>query len=59
MIYLPIYEYQCSNGHNQVVAAPINADHEKPDKCDKCGENLVRLFGSPSVQFKGTGWGKD
>lgn len=59
MIYLPIYEYQCSNGHNLVVSAPINSDHEKPEKCGECGEDLVRIFGVPGVQFKGTGWGKD
>ena len=48
---MPIYEYQCSNGHNLVVSSPINVDHKKPEKCGECGEDLVRIFGSPSVQF--------
>lgn len=59
MIYLPIYEYQCSNNHYLVISASITETPEVPEKCDKCGENLVRLFGSVGVQFKGSGWGKD
>lgn len=59
MIYLPIYEYECSNGHNLVVSQPIGEDLVVPEKCGECGENLVRLFGVPSVRFKGSGWGKD
>jgi len=56
---MPIYEYQCSNGHYLVVAASINDKPDVPVKCEECGEDLVRLFGSVGVQFKGKGWGKD
>lgn len=49
----------CSNGHNLVVSKPIGEDLVVPEKCEECGDNLVRVFGSPSVQFKGSGWGKD
>lgn len=59
MIYLPVYEYKCSNGHVQIFTESIQVEHKVPEKCEKCGEDLVRLFGTPSVQFKGTGWGKD
>lgn len=59
MTSLPIYEYKCDNGHTQIFTESIQVEHKAPEKCDKCGENLVRLFGSPSVQFKGSGWGKD
>jgi len=59
MICLPIYEYQCSNGHYLVVSASISETPEVPVKCVECGEDLVRLFGSVGVQFKGSGWGKD
>lgn len=56
---MPIYEYKCVNDHNLVVAQPIGEDLVVPEKCSQCGEVLVRLFGSPSIQFKGSGWGKD
>lgn len=59
MIYLPIYEYECSNGHSLVVSQPIGEDLVVPEKCVECGDNLVRVFGSPSLRFKGSGWGKD
>jgi len=56
---MPVYEYQCSNGHNSVITEPINSDHKVPEKCEQCGEDLVRIFGSPTIRFNGTGWGKD
>jgi putative FmdB family regulatory protein len=56
---MPVYEYKCSNGHVQIFTESIQVEHKVPEKCEKCGEDLVRLFGTPSVQFKGTGWGKD
>ena len=59
MIYLPAYEYKCPNGHTTIITEPIANEHKAPKKCRQCKENLVRLFGSPSIQFKGTGWGKD
>ena len=59
MIYLPTYEYKCSNGHSFSVIEPIMNTHKPPKKCKVCKEDLVRVFGSPSVQFKGTGWGKN
>jgi len=59
MIYLPVYEYKCVNEHTEIVTISIQDEHKVPEKCGQCGENLVRLFGTPSLQFKGTGWGKD
>lgn len=59
MIYLPVYEYKCVNEHTEIFTESIQVEHKAPEKCSQCGEDLVRLFGSPSIQFKGTGWGKD
>jgi putative FmdB family regulatory protein len=59
MIYLPVYEYECCNGHKFIVTEPIINTHKPPKDCKQCGENLVRIFGSPTIRFNGTGWGKD
>jgi putative FmdB family regulatory protein len=56
---MPVYEYKCANGHTEIFTESIQVEHQAPEKCSQCGEDLVRLFGSPSIQFKGTGWGKD
>lgn len=56
---MPVYEYKCANDHTEIFTVAIQDTHTPPTKCLECGEDLVRLFGSPSIQFKGTGWGKD
>jgi hypothetical protein len=59
MICLPVYEYKCVNEHTEVVTVSIKDEVQVPEKCVQCGEDLVRLFGTPSLKFNGTGWGKD
>lgn len=59
MIYLPIYEYECSNQHSVIVSVAINDEHISPIKCQTCGESLIRKFGSLGIKFNGSGWGKD
>ena len=56
---MPVYEYKCANEHTEVVTVSIKDEVEVPEKCVQCGEDLVRLFGTPSLKFNGTGWGKD
>jgi putative FmdB family regulatory protein len=52
---MPLYEYQCDAcGHRFEVVqryadAPI-------DTCPKCGSAVHKLFSSPAIQFKGSGW---
>ena len=52
---MPLYEYQCEAcGHRFEVIqkysdAPIAT-------CEKCGGAVHKLFSSPAIQFKGSGW---
>ena len=51
---MPIYEYQCPNGHRFEVIQKFN---DPPvDVCTECGEAVERLISSPAIQFKGSGW---
>ena len=52
---MPLYEYQCEKcAHRfeviqQYKDAPI-------DVCPKCGGTVKKLFSSPAIQFKGSGF---
>lgn len=54
---MPIYEYQCKQ---------CNERHEIIQKfsdpplthCPKCGNEMKKLFSSPAIQFKGSGFYK-
>ena len=52
---MPLYEYECDKcAHRfeviqQYKDAPI-------DVCPKCGSTVKKLFSSPAIQFKGTGF---
>lgn len=51
---MPIYEYECPNGHRFEVIQKF--DDPPVDVCTKCGEPVQRLISSPAIQFKGSGW---
>ena len=52
---MPLYEYQCDTcGHRFEV---IQKFSDPPvEVCPKCGGPVKKLFSSPAIQFKGTGW---
>jgi putative FmdB family regulatory protein len=52
---VPLYEYQCDAcGHRFEV---IQKYSDSPiDVCPKCGGTVRKLFSSPAIQFKGSGW---
>ena len=53
---MPLYEYQCESCGERFELIQKFSD-PPPDKCTKCGKGPVqRLFSSPAIQFKGTGW---
>jgi putative FmdB family regulatory protein len=53
---MPLYEYECGAcGHRFEIIQKFSDG--PPDACPKCGKGpLQRLFSSPAIQFKGTGW---
>jgi putative FmdB family regulatory protein len=52
---MPLYEYQCDAcGHRFEV---IQKYSDAPiDSCPKCQGAVHKLFSSPAIQFKGSGW---
>jgi putative FmdB family regulatory protein len=54
---MPIYEYQCSQCNDRHEA--IQGINDAPlAQCAKCGGDLKKLFSSPAIQFKGSGFYK-
>ena len=52
---MPLYEYQCrSCGHRFEVIRKFSDPPEKT--CPKCGGEVDKLFSSPAIQFKGSGF---
>lgn len=52
---MPLYEYECdTNGHRferiQKYSDP------PPEACPTCGSPVHKLFSSPAIQFKGSGF---
>jgi putative FmdB family regulatory protein len=53
---MPLYEYQCESCNHQFEKIVKYSD-PPIDTCPKCGKGPVRkLFSSPAIQFKGSGW---
>ncbi len=52
---MPIYEYRCLKcGHQFEKMQNISDDAVK--RCEKCGEQVTRLFHPVAVHFKGSGF---
>jgi putative FmdB family regulatory protein len=52
---MPLYEYECDScGHRFEVIQKFS--DALADKCPKCGSTVHKLFSSPAIQFKGSGW---
>ena len=53
---MPLYEYECEKCRHRFERIQKYAD-PPIDVCPNCGEHQVKkLFSSPAIQFKGTGW---
>ena len=53
---MPVYEYECDNGHRSEVIHGIEAPG--PERCPVCGAPLHKLLARPAIVFKGSGWAK-
>ena len=51
---MPIYEYQCSKGHEYERVEGFDAPTEQ--RCPRCGASSRRLISMPAVIFKGSGF---
>jgi putative FmdB family regulatory protein len=52
---MPLYEYQCQAcGHRFEVIQKYSDPHVTV--CPKCGGEVQKLFSSPAIQFKGSGF---
>ena len=53
---MPLYEYECESCQNRFEKIVKYSD-PPIEICPKCGKGPVRkLFSSPAIQFKGSGW---
>ena len=55
---MPTYEYKClaEGCGNSVVLSRKVEERDEEVTCDKCGHSSSRIYNSPSIQFKGTGF---
>lgn len=54
---MPIYEYLCSqcNERHEIIQ---KFSEDPLTHCPKCGSEMKKLFSSPAIQFKGSGFYK-
>lgn len=53
---MPIYEYLCKDCDEMMVEAKSAEDRDVLPKCKTCKQPMKRMFGSPGVSFKGSGF---
>lgn len=52
---MPLYEYKCDAcGH--AFEKIVKFSDPPLEACPKCGGAVQKLFSSPAIQFKGSGW---
>ncbi|MEK6375749.1 MAG: FmdB family zinc ribbon protein [Acidobacteriota bacterium] len=54
---MPLYEYQCTQCRERTEILQRTSDPPFTH-CPKCGGEVKKLFSSPSIQFKGSGFYK-
>ena len=52
---MPLYEYECDACHHRFEVIQKVSDSPLP-ACPKCGGVVHKLFSSPAIQFKGSGF---
>jgi putative FmdB family regulatory protein len=52
---MPLYEYQCETCEHRFEKIQKFSD-PPPAACPKCGGPVRKLFSSPAIQFKGSGF---
>jgi putative FmdB family regulatory protein len=52
---MPLYEYQCEACEERFERIQKFSD-PPVEVCPSCGGTVKKLFSSPAIQFKGSGW---
>ena len=52
---MPLYEYECENCSHRFEVIQKFSDPPLTE-CPKCKGPVRKLFSSPAIQFKGSGW---
>ena len=52
---MPLYEYQCEACDDRFEKI-VKFSDPPLEECPKCGGKVQKLFSSPAIQFKGSGW---
>jgi putative FmdB family regulatory protein len=52
---MPLYEYECESCRHRFEVIQKFSD-ALVDTCPTCGGKVTKLFSSPAIQFKGSGW---
>ena len=52
---MPLYEYECESCARRVEKIQKFSDPPL-EVCPHCGGKMKKLFSSPAIQFKGSGW---
>lgn len=55
---MALYDYKCSKcGDTKVISHSVHSTSAY--HCDKCGEEMRKVYHAPGTVFPGEGWGKD
>jgi putative FmdB family regulatory protein len=52
---MPTYEYRCRKCHSLIVLSRKTEERDEEVTCP-CGQVSSRIYSTPAVQFKGTGF---
>jgi putative FmdB family regulatory protein len=53
---MPIYDYKCNTCDLKMSVIRKIDEKERTPLCANCVKDLVRVYDTPAVTFKGTGW---
>ena len=56
---MPTYSYKCSKCDESASETLSIQEVAITPSCSKCDIPMNRVFGVASIQFKGSGWGRD
>ena len=53
---MPVYEFECADGHITEELAPMGTNHTR---CTKCEKKAKKILSACSFELKGGGWYAD